>query len=71
MMANSLLFKLHRNRINPQVKVDAKRFKEVFMSEFGKVRIYEVVGVSKKSKLWAANHSNRVSSCCLMIIKKS
>ena len=60
MMANSLLFKLHRNRINPNVKVDPKRFKEVFMSEYGKVRIYEVVGVSKKSKNWAANHSNRL-----------
>eukprot|EP00603_Paraphysomonas_imperforata_P004520 CAMPEP_0114421070 /NCGR_PEP_ID=MMETSP0103-20121206/4886_1 /TAXON_ID=37642 ORGANISM="Paraphysomonas imperforata, Strain PA2" /NCGR_SAMPLE_ID=MMETSP0103 /ASSEMBLY_ACC=CAM_ASM_000201 /LENGTH=704 /DNA_ID=CAMNT_0001589575 /DNA_START=236 /DNA_END=2351 /DNA_ORIENTATION=+ len=60
MMANSLLFKLHRNRVNPQVNVDPKRFKEVFMSEYGKVRIYEVVGVSKKSKQWAANATNKV-----------
>jgi len=60
MMANSLLFKLHRNRINPKVTVNPKLFREVFMSEYGKVRIYEVVGASKKSKAWAANHSNKV-----------
>ena len=60
MMANSLLFKLHRNRVDPKVSVDPKRFKEVFMSEYGKVRIYEVVGVSKKSKNWSANHTNKL-----------
>jgi dolichyl-diphosphooligosaccharide--protein glycosyltransferase len=59
-MAASLLFKLHRNRISPDVNVDPKLFKEVFMSKFGKVRIYQVVGVSKKSKQWAANATNRI-----------
>jgi dolichyl-diphosphooligosaccharide---protein glycosyltransferase len=39
MMANSLLFKLHRNRVNPQVSVDPKRFKEVFMSEYVPVTV--------------------------------
>jgi dolichyl-diphosphooligosaccharide--protein glycosyltransferase len=60
MMANSLLYKLHRNRVSPKVTVDPKRFKEVFMSEYGKVRIYEVVGVSKKSKNWSANATNKI-----------
>ena len=59
-MGASLLFKLHRNRVDPDVNVDPKLFKEVFMSKFGKVRIYQVVGVSKKSKEWAANSTNRI-----------
>ena len=35
-------------------------FREVFMSKYGKLRIYQVVGVSRKSKMWAADPENRV-----------
>jgi len=59
MMGASLLYKLHQNRINPQVNVNASLFKEVFISKYGKVRIYKVVGVSKKSKKWAQDPANR------------
>jgi dolichyl-diphosphooligosaccharide--protein glycosyltransferase len=60
MMAASLLYKLHSNRMVPGVTVDPKLFREVFTSKYGKVRIYEVVGVSKKSKAWVADPANRV-----------
>ncbi|CAM9246234.1 unnamed protein product [Ectocarpus fasciculatus] len=60
MMAASLLYKLHSNRMVPGVEVDPKLFREVFISKYHKVRIYEVVGVSKKSKMWSANATNRV-----------
>jgi len=60
MMAESLLYKLHSNRMVPGVEVDPQLFREVFISKYHKVRIYEVVGVSKKSKNWAMNATNRV-----------
>lgn len=60
MMAASLLYKLHSNRMVPGVTVDPKLFREVFMSKYGKVRIYEVVGASKKSKAWVADPANRI-----------
>jgi len=59
MMEASLLYRLHQNRLNPMVNVDPTLFKEVFFSKFGKVRIYQVMGVSKKSKSWAADPVNR------------
>jgi len=59
MMEASLLYRLHQNRLNPKVSVDSRLFKEVYMSKYGKVRIYQVVGVSKKSKQWAADPANR------------
>ena len=37
MMAASLLYKLHSNRMVPGVTVDPKLFREVFMSKYGKV----------------------------------
>ena len=58
MMANSFLFKLHGNGVTPGVKADPTKFKEVFRSKYGKVRIYKILGVSKKSKEWVAK--NRV-----------
>jgi dolichyl-diphosphooligosaccharide--protein glycosyltransferase len=60
MMAASLLYKLHSNKMVPGVEVDPQLFREVFISKYHKVRIYEVVGVSKKSKQWIANPENRV-----------
>jgi dolichyl-diphosphooligosaccharide---protein glycosyltransferase len=60
MMEESLLYKLHRNRERAGVMVDPTLFKERFMSKYGKVRIYEVVGVSEISKNWTASPENRV-----------
>ena len=60
MMAESLLYKLHRNRIDPRVQVDSKLFREVYTSKYGKVRIYQVMQVSQKSKEWSANATNRI-----------
>ncbi|KAA0148644.1 hypothetical protein FNF31_07363 [Cafeteria roenbergensis] len=58
MMERSLLYKLHSNNLVPGVTVDSARFREVFTSKYRKVRIYEVVNVSRKSKKWAANPEN-------------
>ncbi len=60
MMGASLLYKLHSNRVVPGVVVDNTLFREVFMSRFNKVRIYEVVGVSKTSKEYSSNPANRI-----------
>ncbi len=58
MMAASLLYRLHSNGLVPGVDVDKNRFKDVYMSEHGLVRIYKVLSVSKESKEWVLN--NRV-----------
>ncbi len=60
MMAKSLLYKLHQNRIRPGVTVDKKLFQEVFMSKYGKVRIYQIMGVSQASKKYATDPAFRV-----------
>jgi len=58
MMSSSFLYKLHGHNISPGVKADPTKFKEVFRSKYGKVRIYKILGVSKESKEWVQN--NRV-----------
>ncbi|EED93659.1 oliosaccharyl transferase, partial [Thalassiosira pseudonana CCMP1335] len=58
MMQESLLYRLHSNGLVPGVEVDKNRFKEVYKTKYGKVRIYKVLSVSKESKEWVAN--NRV-----------
>jgi dolichyl-diphosphooligosaccharide--protein glycosyltransferase len=58
MMADSLLFRLHSNGIVPWADVDKNRFKEVYKSSHGLVRIYKVLSVSQESKEWVLN--NRV-----------
>lgn len=58
MMRKSLLFRLHSNGLMPGVEADRNRFKEVFQSEHGKVRIYKILSVSKESKEWVLK--NRV-----------
>ena len=60
MMRKSLLYKLTQFGYKPDVKVNPKRFEHVFTSKYGKVRIFKIVGVSKKSKRWIANPANRV-----------
>jgi dolichyl-diphosphooligosaccharide---protein glycosyltransferase len=59
-MEDSLLYKLVMNKIHPDVMIDPNRFREVFRSQYGKVRIYKVMSVSKESKDWVANPANRV-----------
>lgn len=59
MMAASLLYRLHSSQVRPGVTVDPNRFREVYQSKYGKVRIYKVLKVSKKSKIWIADPENR------------
>lgn len=52
MMRRSLLYGLHSHMLRPDVVVSEDRFKEVFRSKYGKVRIYKIIGVSEESKKW-------------------
>merc|ERR1712161_101361 len=58
MMAESLLFKLHSAGMHEGVEVDPNRFKEVFRTKYGRVRIFKILSVSEASKKWVSN--NRV-----------
>lgn len=60
MMEASLLYKLHSNMVRPGVTVDPTKFKEVYRSQYGKVRIYQVLKVSAESKAWVADAANRI-----------
>lgn len=60
MMARSFLYKLHSHKLKPGVQADPNRFKEVYKTKFGKVRIYKILGVSKESKEWVAQRANKV-----------
>jgi len=51
-MKASLLYNLHSHNLAPGVVVDRNRFKEVYTSKNGKVRIFKVMSVSKESKEW-------------------
>ncbi len=51
-LADSLLYKLHSNGLVAGVNADPNRWREVFRSKYGKVRIYKVLSVSKESKEW-------------------
>jgi dolichyl-diphosphooligosaccharide--protein glycosyltransferase len=57
-LSESLLYKLHSNGFAPGVVADPNRWKEVFRSKYGKVRIYKILSVSKESKRWV--EENRV-----------
>jgi dolichyl-diphosphooligosaccharide---protein glycosyltransferase len=57
-LSESLLYKLHSNGLVPGVHADSNRWKEVFRSKYGKVRIYKILSVSNESKDWVKN--NRV-----------
>lgn len=60
MMKKSFLYNLHSHNIRPGVTADPKKFKEVYRSRYGKVRIYKLLGVSRASKDWVANPKNRL-----------
>jgi len=52
MMEKSFLYALHGHRLKPGVLVDPVKFEPVYRSKYGKVRIYKILGVSRKSKKW-------------------
>lgn len=52
MMEKSFLYALHGHRLKPGVLVDPAKFEPVYRSKYGKVRIYKILGVSRKSKKW-------------------
>mmetsp|Transcript_41640 Transcript_41640/g.50670 ORF Transcript_41640/g.50670 Transcript_41640/m.50670 type:complete len:1014 (-) Transcript_41640:84-3125(-) len=60
MMEESFLYKLHSHNLKPNVVADRNRFKEVYSSKYGKVRIFKILGVSKESKDWVADPANRI-----------
>jgi len=52
MMEKSFLYALHSHKLKPGVTVDPTKFEPVYRSKYGKVRIYKILGVSRKSKKW-------------------
>lgn len=59
-MGESMLYKLHSHGLKPGVKADPNRFKLVYQSKYGKVRIFKVLKVSKESKEWVKDPKNRL-----------
>ena len=60
MMRKSLLYKMTQYGYREDVKLNPQRFMHVKTTKYGKVRIYKVMNVNKKSKEWIANPENRV-----------
>jgi len=60
MMEASMLYKLHSHRLKDGVVADPNRFKHVFDSKYGKVRIFKVLNVSEESKKFVADPANRL-----------
>lgn len=58
--AASIVYKMVEQGVRPGVTLSEKYFKEVYKSKYGKVRVYEVQRVSKKSKKWLADPGNRM-----------
>ena len=56
MMRRSFLYNLHGHNIKPDVSVPATQFKEVHRSKYGKVRIFQIIGVDESSKAWVPEH---------------
>ena len=46
--------------VTPGVKMNSELFTHAFTSKYGKVRIFKVRQVSKKSKDWVADPANKV-----------
>lgn len=57
-MQRSLLFNLVRHGYGTQI--DPTKFKEVYKTQYGKVRIFKIVNIDEGSKRWGANPNNRV-----------
>lgn len=60
MMEASFLYKLHSHNLVPGVQADPEKFREVFRSKHGKVRVFKLLGVDEGSKAWAADPNNRI-----------
>jgi dolichyl-diphosphooligosaccharide--protein glycosyltransferase len=60
MMEESLLYRLHSHLVKPGVTISPDRFKEVYRSQYGKVRIFQVLKVDKVSRAWVADPANRI-----------
>eukprot|EP00588_Corethron_pennatum_P019992 CAMPEP_0194318900 /NCGR_PEP_ID=MMETSP0171-20130528/15443_1 /TAXON_ID=218684 /ORGANISM="Corethron pennatum, Strain L29A3" /LENGTH=764 /DNA_ID=CAMNT_0039075949 /DNA_START=1037 /DNA_END=3332 /DNA_ORIENTATION=+ len=60
LMAASALYRLHSHGLVAGVGADPTLFRHVFDSEFGMVRIFRVLNVSKESKDFVADPANRV-----------
>jgi len=60
MMEKCLLYKTVRYGEPGVPPLNPKMFKHAFTSKYGKVRIFKVMNVSKKSKDWVADPANRV-----------
>jgi dolichyl-diphosphooligosaccharide--protein glycosyltransferase len=58
MMRESLLFNLHSHRLQSGVEADPNRFREVYQSKYGKVRVFKIMSVSLESKRWVADRQN-------------
>lgn len=56
MMERSLLFRLHGHQIKKGVEADPEKWKEVFRSKYGRVRIYKILGVDQESRDWVVQN---------------
>jgi len=59
MMRQSFLYTLHSSGTREGVTAPDDKFQEVYRSKYGKVRIWKILNVSKESKEWASDPSNR------------
>jgi dolichyl-diphosphooligosaccharide--protein glycosyltransferase len=59
MMERSLLYRLHGHQIKTGVEADADKFKEVYRSKYGRVRIFKILGIDEESRAWVASPENR------------
>ena len=56
MMERSLLYRLHGHQIKKGVEADPTKWKEVYRSKYGRVRIYKILNVAEESKEWVKNN---------------
>ena len=59
-MKESMLYKMHSNKIEQGVYVDESLFEEVYTSKYRLVRLYKIKSVDQTSKKWLADPSNRL-----------
>ena len=50
---------MHSAGVKPDVSVDPTLFTEVYRSQYGMVRVYQILNVSNESKAWIADPANR------------
>ena len=60
MMERSLLYRLHGHEIKDGVVADPDKWKEVYRSKYGRVRIYKILGVDEESKTWVEDSTNLI-----------